>query len=329
MLAIKVWSRRFIVVILLVGMPVRPAVAFVGFGGQRYSGSGWAYLEKGLPVYRNVAASYYSYQDNSGGARATATGIPYNIDRPMVAVSLKALYDMGLYGLAYGDILLAEAPNNQLLLVAVADAGGLFAEQGSGRLLDLSPSAMRALGYPLSVGVIRGMTVRVVERICRPPVAGNKFPGCSQAQVAAQIAKVERLNAQGQLAQYRGNPLANAWGQLVADVGGALADILSAWRRLVQVTGERNRSVARDFEALLSVADPSAREELDRLAAQSHQDLLAVHIAAQRRYYARIPEFQPPPTASASQPVRPPDWSLLSQDATRLQGYISTVAGSN
>ena len=317
-----------------------PAVAVLnlGAGGAFYSGSGRAYLHnvngQDLPVYPNVVGSYYSYGDNSGEAIATSTGIPYNIKRPMVAISMRGLFDMGIYRIAYGDILKITAPNGRFIYVAVADTGSLFADlghksqNGSGRLVDFSPSAMQALGYPLSAGVIPGLTVEVVNRVCAPPTRTNKFPGCSQEQVAAQIATVEALNKGQLVANFESKPSTTDGRGLFGSIQGFLGQILEYWMKFVQAKREYNQPLDKQFKDTIVAFDPEAERELNSLAQQSRQEQVNYHLNRQSSYFRNFQPLLERAYASPAQQPLPSVSSGVPTVDTFHQAYISGISGS-
>ena len=141
---------------------------------------------RGLPVFRNVEASYYTAATNQypgmpNPNNHTSTGLPYKENKYTAATSFVALYDLNYpYRLAYYDVLRVTAPNGRSIIVVITDVGTLNLK--TNRLLDLSPAAFQALGYNLSAGVIPNLTVTVVQRFLRPPEKNNKFPGLAQGQ---------------------------------------------------------------------------------------------------------------------------------------------------
>lgn len=306
---------------LLAGVGVeKPAWGLFNFQ-QHYSGNGSVSLVRvngrDLPIYRNVIASYYTYGSNSGHPRATSTGIPYHTDQLTAAVATRALYDVARpYRIAYGDILLVIAPNGRWIPLAVTDTGTLFADpskdspRGNGRLVDLSPRGFTALGYPLSDGLIRGLTVLVIDRVCEPPQGVvHKFPGCSQEQVRSQIAKAEELSRNPsllasryhiQLTASRHGLLGDLTDHLSSGIRNFFGGILSSWMSFIKEREKRNHLLAEQFPKTVAAFDPEVAKELNHVARSAGES--RYYIDAQRSYYSRhIPTFEAPVVAQQPQ----------------------------
>jgi hypothetical protein len=312
---------------LLAGVGVeKPAWGLLNFqpDRQHYSGDGWASLGsvngRNLPIYRNVIASYYTYGSNSVHPQATSTGISYNTNQLTAAVAMRALYHVApQYRIAYGDILLVIAPNGRWIPLAVTDTGTLFADpskdspRGNGRLVDLSPRGFTALGYSLSDGLIRGLTVLVIDRVCEPPQGVvHKFPGCSQEQVRLQIAKAEELSRNPsllatryhiQLTASRHGFLGDLTHNLSSGIRNFFGGILSSWMSFIKEREKRNRLLAEQFPKTVAAFNPQVEDELNRVAQSARQGESRYYIDAQRRYYSRphIPTFEAPVVAQQPQ----------------------------
>ncbi len=121
----------------------------------------------------NGRATYYDIR-GPVAISSEMGGFAYEPKLPMIAAAQHVL-SKGL--LAYGDLVqITNCDNGKVTLAYVTDTGPMYAERGSGRILDLSPRVFRELA-PLEQGVIN-VSVRVVRRYCDPPVSGNKMPNC-------------------------------------------------------------------------------------------------------------------------------------------------------